>query len=133
MYKINYDSIIKDKRLLKITKHVAEWLRDNPYLTVEMFLEQISDDDIDTLLIASEDPDSFHYMEIGLLGEMLARAEGVFSESDDDLASRLSQLTVFLAAEGLARKGLIDISRENMSFGEDMVNAVFARALKKTD
>ena len=102
-------------------------------MMVQSFLEGISDEDLEKLLQAAREPDEFHYMEVGLLAEMLARAEGVVSDDDEELSMRVSQMVVFLTAESLARSGLLQLRRENISFGDDVGDLPFAKAVDRPD
>ena len=90
------------------------------YLSISDYLEKLSDKDLATLIKASENPDSDAFGEILLIAEMLATGEGLDNaKTDDEILTRIKVMVAFLAVESLARRGMVRIFRENMSFGED--------------
>ena len=123
---INFDKVVEDREMLSITRLLAANMINNPYLAVGDFVKSLSDTDLDVLMdIAEEiDGDDFentpHLEEIILITEMLVRAEGLISTDMDMLVSRVNALCMFLACEGLSRRGLVKLYHKNMSFGEDM-------------
>jgi hypothetical protein len=123
---INFDKIIEDRKMLSVTRLLAAQMKNNPYLTVGDFVKSLSDMDLDLLIDVAEEVDSEHYQqaphldEIILITEMLVRAEGLVSPDSAVLVGRVNSFCVFLACEGLFRKGLIKLHHNNMSFGEDM-------------
>jgi hypothetical protein len=125
--KINYDVLVKDKRLLAVTRLLAASLLVDPYTTVQNFLIGLNDNDLQKLLEYSEADDNGEYKnldELILISEMLAQAEGLPPGNLVTSQHRINTLCVFLAGESLARKGLVKIYRENMSFGDDMNNKI---------
>lgn len=133
-YKIAYDKIVNDTTMLPTTRLLASKLQNNPYLTVKDFLEGLSDEEVFTLLeIADEMVTNFeacdHGKDLVLIGEMLVRAEGLISANDEEVAQRTNSLCSFIACEGLARRGLVQIFRQNMSFGEEMLDKTIVKAI----
>lgn len=133
-YSISYDRIVNDTDMLSSTRLLASKLQHNPYMTVGDFLNGLSDDELftlleiaDQLIINSED--SIHGRDIVLISEMLVRAEGLVSITEEEVTHRTNALCSFLACEGLARRGLVKIYRERMSFGEEMHHAVVVEKL----
>lgn len=122
---VDFDKIATDKKFLSVTRMLAIDLQKTPYMTVGDFMNNLSNEDLDTLLAASEEEHP-HFSEMILIAEMLAGAEGLLDEakSDDEMVNlvmdRTQALVMFLAIEGLGRKGLVKVYHENMSFGEDM-------------
>lgn len=137
-YQIAYEKIVKDTHMLPATRLLAARLQNTPYLTVKDFLESLSNEEVFNLLeIADQMLLDFENCEHGkdlvLLSEMLVRAEGLISSTDYDVAKQTNALCSFLACEGLARRGLVKIYRQNMSFGEDMQDRVIVEKLSGID
>ena len=117
---INYDNVITNKTLLNSTRLLAVDITNYGYLSISEYLEKLSDKDLATLIKASENPDSDEFGEILLVAEMLATGEGLDNaRTDDVMLTRIKVMVAFLAVESLARRGMVRIFRENMSFGED--------------
>ena len=64
-----------------------------------------------------------------LLAEMLATGEGLEHGNLDIMYERINQFLVFITCESLFRKGLVKIHHKNMSFGEDMADAIVVSKL----
>ena len=117
---IKYDNVITNKTLLNSTRLLAVDITNYGYLSISDYLEKLSDKDLATLIKASENPDSDAFGEILLIAEMLATGEGLDNaKTDDEILTRIKVMVAFLAVESLARRGMVRIFRENMSFGED--------------
>ena len=127
---VNIDKVINSKKMMPTTRMLAMRLQRNPYTTIKDFLENLSDVELDTLLEVSDEgldesagsvaEGEDRFSELVLMAEMLAKAEGLHTSSFEDMTNRTNMLITFLACEGLARKGLVEVWRENMSLGEDM-------------
>lgn len=116
---INLPMVAKDKQSLSVTRLLASQLMENPYTTVGDFMKGLSDADLQTLMHGFEEDDKL-YGDYILISSMLAQAEGVPSpENDDEFAEQVDRLVMMLAVESLARKGLVRIYHENLSFGAD--------------
>ena len=133
---IRFDKVAEDKSFLPVTRLLAIDIIKNPYLVVGDFMKDISDQDIELLLDIADDEDNCHFQELLLIPEMLAAAEGIPNEYVDEkemIATTKSRVAIFityLTIESLARKDLIIIYRENMSFGDDAGDRVVAEKLK---
>ena len=133
---IRFDKVAEDKSFLPVTRLLAIDIIKNPYLVVGDFMKDISDQDIELLLDIADDEDNCHFQELLLIPEMLAAAEGIPNEYVDEkemIATTKSRVAIFityLTIESLARKDLIIIHRENMSFGDDAGDRVVAEKLK---
>lgn len=120
-FEINYQRITECMDMLPITRLMAFERLQNPYITPGEWLKSLSDSTISELLNISETQDeNEHAAELMLLTEMLVQGEGLSSDSEDAMIKNLNLFVSLLAIEGLARKGLVKVYRENMSFGEDM-------------
>lgn len=136
---INIDKVVKSKNMMPTTRMLAMRLQRNPYTTVKDFLENLSDVELQTLLEVTEDglDDSAgsvaegkdRFSELVLMAEMLAKAEGLHTNTLEDMTSRTNTLITFIACEGLARQGLVEVWRENMSLGEDMGDKMIVRRI----
>jgi hypothetical protein len=51
---------------------------------------------------------------------MLAAGEGLALEGVDTTTARVNQFCMLIVIESLARKGLVKVFHENMSFGDEM-------------
>ena len=119
-FSIDYQQVMRTKDFQPSTRILAMDIADNGYCIVGDFFNTIKDDDLQKLLNISEDTESDAFSEIVLLAELLATGEGLDSfTSMEECAERTNQLIMFLACESLARKGLVRIFYENMSFGAD--------------
>ena len=133
---IRFDRVAEDKSFLPVTRLLAIDIIKNPYLAVGDFMKEISDQDIELLLDIADDEDNCHFEELVLIPEMLAAAEGIPNEYEDEkemIATARARVAIFityLTIESLARKDLIIIHRENMSFGDDAGDRVVAEKLK---
>lgn len=136
---VNIDKVINSKNMMPTTRMLAMRLQRNPYTTIKDFLENLSDVELDTLLEVSDQgidnsagpvaEGEDRFSEIILMAEMLAKAEGLQTSTLEDMTSRTNTLITFLACEGLARQGLVEVWRENMSLGEDMGDKIIVRKL----
>jgi len=140
---VNYENLINSRQYLAVTRKLASDLMKKPYMTVEQFINNLSDGDISQLLETSvddddEDADPFDSIaeteknlgDLVLIAEMLAVAEGLpNSDGYDMVQNRVSQLIAFLAVESLARKGMVKSYPQNMSFGEDMAKKIIAERI----
>jgi hypothetical protein len=142
-FSVNYENLINSKEYLAVTRKLAIDLMAKPYMTVEQFINNLSDGDISQLLEMSVDDDDEdadpldsiaetekNLGDLVLIAEMLAVAEGLAnSDGYDMVQNRVSQLIAFLAVESLARKGLVKSHPHNMSFGEDMAKKIIAERI----
>ncbi len=140
---VNYENLINSKEYLAVTRKLAIDLMAKPYMTVEQFINNLSDGDFSQLLEMSVDDDDEdadpldsiaetekNLGDLVLIAEMLAVAEGLESSDGYDMVqNRVSQLIAFLAVESLARKGLVKSHPHNMSFGEDMAKKIIAERI----
>ena len=142
-FSINYEKLIGSREHLAVTRKLAIDLMAKPYMTVEQFINNLSDGDISQLLEMSVDDDDEdadpldsiaetekNLGDLVLIAEMLAVAEGLAnSDGYDMVQNRVSQLIAFLAVESLARKGMVKSYPQNMSFGEDMAKKIIAERI----
>ena len=131
VYTIQYDNVIRDKKLMASTRLLASEIRTNGYKTVGEYLQELSDSDLVYLLTTSEKPESEEFAEIALLSEMLATAEGLDpAASVEDFHMRIVAMIGFMSCEGLFRKGMVKLYRENMSFGADMSDKMLVEKIR---
>lgn len=125
---INYDMLKNAKDMLAVTRLLAATLQTNPYMRVGEFIKELSDGDLLILReICEEGHDHARFEELLLLSEMLAKAEGLVTETIDVMSQRVSMFIMLLTTESLYRKGLIDVFHENMSFGDDAMDKIIAK------
>jgi hypothetical protein len=133
---ISFKNVCEDKTMLPTTRLLAVDIIKNGYINVGDFFKNMPESDLQSYLhmvdeIHNENVDAG--AEVLLLSEMLAIGEGLeigFNPNEPKtMQARLSQLIMFLSCESLARKGLVKLYRENMSFGEDIDNKPFVEKL----
>ena len=61
------------------------------------------------------------------MAEMLAKAEGVETDSIEDVHNHLNAFITLVAVASLERKGLIDADYDVMSFGEEFAHHTIAK------
>lgn len=129
-YTVNYDKVVNSTDCLAVTRLLAASVIKNPYMKVGDFFQNISDADLKTLVEIADDNEIENFDDFCLIGEMLAAAEGLPpSDSIEDVQTRMSQTISFVIVESLARKKLVKVYYENMSFGEDMAKKLLVEKL----
>ena len=116
------EKIIASDKLLPVTKSVAKMLMRNPYISLGRFFKKLSDENLQVLSEIIEEGDSeFNegMEDIVLMTEMLSRAEGVPSQCIDDITENVNYFGACITCVSLARKGLVRVYYDNMSFGKD--------------
>jgi hypothetical protein len=119
-FALAYENIIKSKSLMPLTRTLALDLTTQGYMSVGDCLKSLSDSDVQNLLNISENNKSEQFSEIVLITEMLAAGEGLALEGVDTTTARVNQFCMLIVIESLARKGLVKVFHENMSFGDEM-------------
>lgn len=127
-FSVNIHRVAQDKEVLTLVRLLASQLIITPYLRVGDFFKNLSNDDLEILEEIS-DENHEHFDNLLLVAEMLATGEGLDHGTIDIIHDRMNQLLIFIAMEGLYRKGLIKLYHDNMSFGEDMGNKIVAAKL----
>jgi hypothetical protein len=124
---INHEKIVETKEYLKATRLLAAHFSHNQYLSIKDFMNDLSTDDLESLMEMGENQE---IDELILISEMLAVGEGLEnSEDNETVMKRMGLLYNFLVIESLGRKNMIKIHRENMSFGDDYEQKVVAEKL----
>jgi hypothetical protein len=126
------EKIIESDKLLPVTKSVAKMLMRNPYTSLGKFFKTISDDNLQALSEIIEEGDSeFNdgIEDVVLMTEMLSRAEGVPSQCIDDITENVNYFGACVTCVSLARKGLVRVYYDNMSFGRDQGDKVLVERL----
>ena len=116
------EKIIGSDKLLPITKSVAKMLMRNPYTSLGKFFKKLSDENLEILMEIIDEGDSeFNdgLEDVVLMTEMLSRAEGVPSQSVEDITENVNYFGACVTCVSLARKGLVRVYYDNMSFGTD--------------
>lgn len=141
-FEINYDNVISCKDCLSVTRLLAVDLKENPYMSVGLFLKNLSNADLKVLsdivdnnwgIDEDEEVGDPSLADVVLIAEMLSRAEGIISESDEELMQKVNQFMMFISVESLRRKGLVRVYHENMSFGEDAEKRVVVEKIEGLD
>jgi len=128
----NMEKIIDAEGLLPVTKSVAKMLMRNPYTSLGRFFEKLSDENLQALMEIIEEGDSeFNdgMEDVVLMTEMLSRAEGVPSQCIDDITENVNYFGACVTCVSLARKGLVRVYYDNMSFGRDQGDKVLVEKI----
>ncbi len=126
------EKIIESDKLLPVTKSVARMLMRNPYTSLGKFFTKLSDENLQILseIIEEGDTEFNDGMEdIVLMTEMLSRAEGVPSQSIEEVTENVSYFGACITCVSLARKGLVRVYYDNMSFGRDQGDKILVEKL----
>jgi len=128
-YVVDLEKIITKKELLSVTRLLAASLIAEPYTTIQNFFLGLNDMDLRTLMDASESEDKEHFGDVILISEMLALGEGLEPGDMSVTIDRTRTMAGYLVVESLARKGLVKVNRENMSFGADMGDKIIVEKI----
>ena len=116
------EKIIESDKLLPVTKSVAKMLMRNPYTSLGRFFKKLSNENLEILMEIIDEGDSEfneRMEDIVLMTEMLSRAEGVPSQCIEDIHGNVNYFGACVTCVSLARKGLVRVYYDNMSFGTD--------------
>lgn len=116
---LNLQRISQEKTFLSMTRLLAIDLMDNPYLSIGSFVRGLTDKDVEEFMDLVESNSDLAMENMLLITELLATAEGLPSDDISQLTERCNVMTSYLTIESLARKGLVKVHYENMSFGEE--------------
>ena len=126
------EKIIDAEGLLPVTKSVAKMLMRNPYTSLGKFFKKLSDENLEILMEIIDEGDSeFNdgLEDVVLMTEMLSRAEGVPSQSVEDITENVNYFGACVTCVSLARKGLVRVYYDNMSFGTDQGEKILVEKL----
>lgn len=128
-YALNYKEIAAHTGLAPTIRMLAIDLQEKPYMSPGDWFKSLSNIAVQELvdLVEGEDPDSIEQQL--LLTMMLSRAEGVVLNTQEDLGKKIGMLRMLCASVGLARKGLVRVYYENMSFGDEMMDRTVVEGL----
>ena len=127
---VNYDKLSKDRSFLNVTRLLAIDLMNNPYLSIGAFVQGMSDADLSSFMDLIENQEDIAMENLLLITEMLAQAEGLASESHDQLHHRCNTMIGYITIESLKRKGMVKVYYENMSFGEEFAKKVIVERVE---
>ena len=126
------EKIIGSDKLLPITKSVAKMLMRNTYTSLGKFFKKLSDENLEILMEIIDEGDSeFNdgLEDVVLMTEMLSRAEGVPSQSVEDITENVNYFGACVTCVSLARKGLVRVYYDNMSFGTDQGDKIIVERI----
>ena len=129
---VNCAEVVKSKESLAVTRLLAADLLAKPYIAVGDWIRNVSDTDLQTLVDGAEpdENDEYKLEDLMLIVMMLRQAEGLPPiKEDEGFREGCGHLVTLLVIESLARKGLVKVFYENMSFGEDMGDKVVVERL----
>ena len=135
-YSVNFENVVNNKQYTSATRLLCYEIMNKGYVSIGDFFKNMSQDDLDKYLEITEDSNSDEFEEVVLLTGILATAEGVHvdmnPESDkaaEELTAKCNQLIMLFNLESLARKGMVKLYYENISFGEDMGDKLLVEKL----
>jgi hypothetical protein len=130
-YTVNLEEVSKQKDLMAVTRLLAMDLQRDGYVVVGDFIKDISDTDLENIVQDMDREGDHQYDDLILISEMLATGEGCdASKTPNDFGDRMNQLMTLLVCESLARKGLVKVRRENMSFHPDMMDKIVVEKIE---
>ena len=131
-FTVNLDKILASKEMLAVTKLTAAKAKIEGYITVGVFLQQLSDPDLNELMFICEaamDDTNERLGEVLLIAEILAVGEGMEPGTLSQVTKRMNAFIVMLTIESLHRKGLVKVYHNNMSLGEDAGDKIIVEKL----
>lgn len=134
-FTINYELIANNDTMPPFLRLLAYDVKNNTYMRPGDFFKKARDNDIEYIMesidAASEDDagENEDVTNVILLALMLCAAEGVEINGEEEISNLTGQLAMMAAMTSLARKGLIRVYYENMSFGSDMGDKLVAEKL----
>jgi hypothetical protein len=123
-YELNYKEIAATTRLAPVVRMLAIDLQEQPYMSPGDWFQKLSDRSLKEVMDIINDDSEEGLSEQLLLTMMLARAEGIVTTAVEDIGHQVGVLRMLVAGVGLARKGMVKMYYENMSFGEDMQDKI---------
>lgn len=132
-FSVDLENIISSKDMLAVTKLVAMEAKNEGYVTVGRFLQQLSDFDLHELMSVAEsakDEENDRVGELIIIAEILAAGEGLDPGEISDITKRMNAFIVLLTIESLHRKGMVRAFHDNMSLGEDAGNKMIVERIK---
>lgn len=127
---VNLARVVNDTSFSSITRLLAMKLQKQPYMTLQEFFRDQSANDLMVLgaladgAMRQEDQAA---QELILISEMLSRAEGCEPQNTDEAIDNLSYLVTLIATASLERRGFVEITWGNVSFGKEFANKDFVR------
>jgi hypothetical protein len=129
-FTINFENLISNKTVSSIVRLLAVEIMNKPYLSVGEWLNDMSNEDNQSLMDLIEKNDDYSIENQILLSLLLSRSEGVFFQTDEELNRGIASLQAFVAISNLHKKGLVIAVYKNMSFGEDAMQLEIAKKIE---
>jgi len=126
------EKIIQTESLLPITKSVAKMIMKSQCLSLGKFFKTLSDENLQILskiLGDGDDESNDGIDDIILMTEMLAHAEGVPTTSIEEITENVNYFGACVTCVSLARKGLVHVYYNNMSFGKDQGDKILVERI----
>lgn len=129
---VNAAAVAECEDLSEAVRTLASFIADREYFTIGMYLENISDEDLEYMsrlievTLEEDGMEEYEHAseEIVLSTLMLVVGEGIYPESTEELAKYTGAFKMMVAGAGLARKGLVQAFYSNMSFGTDAADTI---------
>lgn len=121
-YRVDLEQIAATQNLPATIRLLAFDLMKTPYLSLGEFFQKLSDKGLEELieLVNDVEDNENSLQNVMLLTMMLMTAEGLVVSNDDQLHEALNAMVMITCGVSLARKGLVRVFYDNLSFGEDM-------------
>lgn len=139
-FSIDLNSVQKSKNVMAVVRNLALEMKERPYITLNEFLENISDSDL-RMLIDKIDENMIHTMENGdesfskgfedvmLLSLLMTSAEGLQIGDIDQVQDKLNRFILCLTCESLHRKGVVKFHRQFATLGNEMDQKILVETL----
>lgn len=132
MHSVNMTKAFVDMDLPAVVRLAAhQATQAGGYMKPGAWLKQLHTYDLRSLMMMIDDVgfdlDNPASKALVALAMILVQAEGL--EIGDGFQGQVNQLGLFLTTESLARKGLVEVYYDNISFGDDAGELQIARAL----
>ena len=126
-YHVNLQQIAESPDLPATIRLLAFDLIKNPYISLGDFFKKASDRSIEEMvdMVNAIDDDEDQMQNLALLTMMLMTGEGLVISDDDHLRYSINAMVMITCGVSLARKGMVKVHYENLSFGQDMTDKVF--------
>jgi hypothetical protein len=126
---VNYNKIIESEDLRDITRQLALFLKAKDYITVGDFLQHITKENLIELSNMIEEKSDDAHNNLILITEMLSQAEGIETNTIDQLTKRTNTFITLVTITQLHWRKLVNVYYENMTLGDDCSDKVVVESI----
>lgn len=134
-YLIKYDTILESDMVQGFIKDIINKVLGREYVTVGEMFSLIPDTELDMIVrnIEEEYQDEEMTSDSFLLMMVMNQMEGSTVETEEEVQEKFGRFAVLVILEHLARKGLVDVLRDNFSLQSDSDQLVIAKRKPDVD